>query len=500
MTQSSSHSSADTQVQFRTPPQTQQPPQTQRRNQTPRTPQRPPRSPRRSHHSVFHRLFGGYSELLHLPHTARFALGTVIGAMPAPMVGMTVTISVQNLYHSYTLAGALSATQAISMAILQPLFGQLIDRYGQKKCTLPIMSLWLFGAVGIVTGLLLHAPAAVLFLIMPFLACVPPWGAMCRARWAYVLRGDGRRTDRALALCGVLDECMWVVGNPLASILAVWSFVGAFAFTATCVIIGAIMFLGAVGTEPPSQQQQAAEAGLSLADYRRRVALEVARNNGTDSGKKRDTANPEATKAHVRSALLSPAILALAFTWFGLGAFEAAASISIIAMAKVQHMQNMTGFVFACFSLSSLIGVTVYGAHQWRSPLWKRFYFCLAMLVAGLGSFVFFADRLWQIQIIYLLVGVCQGPTWVNGNQTILRLVPRDQFTETMAFMGALNAVGSSAGSAIGGRLIDLFGYKGGFATVSILGIAMLLISLCGFKQIRQATSHAIVSEVEVSA
>lgn len=35
------------------------------------------------------RLFGGYAELLRIPHTARFSVGSVIACMPFPMVGMT---------------------------------------------------------------------------------------------------------------------------------------------------------------------------------------------------------------------------------------------------------------------------------------------------------------------------------------------------------------------------------------------------------------------------
>ena len=93
------------------------------------------------------------------------------------------------------------------------------------------------------------------------------------------------------------------------------------------------------------------------------------------------------------------------------GAFQSAASISIVAFATEAHMKQYTGFVFACFSLSSLIGALVYGAKNWKIPLWKRFYFCLAVVNLGIGSFMF-AKHLWVIMIIYLCIGVCQAPTW----------------------------------------------------------------------------------------
>ena len=43
---------------------------------------------------VAHKVFGGYAELLRMPHTARFSIGSVIACMPFPMVGMTITIAV----------------------------------------------------------------------------------------------------------------------------------------------------------------------------------------------------------------------------------------------------------------------------------------------------------------------------------------------------------------------------------------------------------------------
>lgn len=88
-------------------------------------------------------------------------------------------------------------------------------------------------------------------------------GAMSRARWTKILKGDQERTNRALSLCGVLDECMWVIGNPLASTLAVISGLLAFSFTGMCVVVGALMFLTELTTEPPSQTALARAEGIS---------------------------------------------------------------------------------------------------------------------------------------------------------------------------------------------------------------------------------------------
>ncbi|BDR54123.1 MFS transporter [Bombiscardovia apis] len=419
------------------------------------------------------RIVGGYAELLKMPGTARYAVGAVIASMPAPMVGMTITISVQHYYGSYSLAGALTATQAISMAIVGPVLGKLVDKFGQRRTAIPTIIVWMIAAISLITSITLRAPAWVLYCLAPFMAAIPPWGAMSRHRWTMLLKGDHIRTERALSLCGVFDEAMWVVGNPLASILAVYSGVLAFAFTGVCVAVGALMFLGAMGTEPPSQTELARKEGITRKEYRARQAAIQAKIQGEER----------------KSSFWSAGLIAVCVTWFGLGAFQSAASISIISFATEEGMKQWTGFVFACFSFSSLIGALLYGAKSWATPLWKRFYFCLLVVNLGIATFLF-AHNLWTIMLIYLVIGVCQSPTWINGNQLMLHLVPPIRFTEGMAWLNAMNSIGSSAGSAIAGVFIDRYGSRGGFGVVTTLALTSLVIAFVGFKQIRNSTEQ----------
>ncbi|NMM94973.1 MFS transporter [Bifidobacterium oedipodis] len=464
---------------------------------------------------VTHKVFGGYAELLRIPHTARYSIGSVIACMPFPMVGMTITISVQHYYGNYSLAGLLTAVQAIALALATPLLGKLTDKFGQRQVSIPTIIVWIIAAISLVTCITNRAPEWVLFCITPFMAAIPPWGAMSRARWTRILKGDHERTNRALSLCGVLDECMWVIGNPLASTLAVISGLLAFSFTGVCVVIGALMFLTELSTEPPSQTDLARADGITRKEYREReaaraealkaeTAAEETRRRLKREGVTDQTAIDHAVEQAVADArsgkkqsIWGPGLVAVCITWFSLGAFQSATSISIIAFATEQNMKQYTGFVFACFSISSLIGALVYGAKNWHIPLWKRFYFCLAVVNIGIGTFMF-AKHLWVIMLIYLLIGVCQAPTWINGNQLMLHLVPPSRLTEGMAWMGAMNSIGSSAGSAIAGQFIDRMGSHGGFMVVTVLALSSLVIAFLGFKQIKTSTEQPTLTEVAV--
>lgn len=127
---------------------------------------------------VNHRIFGGYAELLRIPHAARFTVGSVIACMPFPMVGMTMTIMTQQYYGNYSLAGALTAVQAIAGAVVGPLLGTLVDRFGQRQVSIPTIVIWMLAAVSFVTCVRAQVTPWILFCIVPFFAAVPPWGAM----------------------------------------------------------------------------------------------------------------------------------------------------------------------------------------------------------------------------------------------------------------------------------------------------------------------------------
>lgn len=103
-----------------------------------------------------------------------------------------------------------------------------------------------------------------------------------------------------------------------------------------------------------------------------------------------------------------------------------------------------------------------------------------------------------MVMIIYLLIGVCQSPTWINGNQIVLHLVPPARFTEAVGIMGAMNSIGGSIGNSISGYFIDQYGAHGGFVTVAILALIAMVIAFAGVKQIKDATLKPMLTNIDV--
>lgn len=198
-----------------------------------------------------------------------------------------------------------------------------------------------------------------------------------------------------------------------------------------------------------------------------------------------------------KASIWGPGLIAVCVTWFGLGAFQSATGISIIAFATESNMKQYTGFVFACFSISSLMGRLGVRREELVDCPVEALLLLPGRGDIGISTFLF-AKHLWVIMIIYLIIGVCQAPTWINGNQLMLHLVPPSRLTEGMAWMGAMNSIGSSAGSAIAGQFIDRMGSHGGFMVVTTLALVSLVIALIGFKQIKGSTEQPTLTEVSV--
>lgn len=399
------------------------------------------------------RFFSAYAELLGSPHAKRVNVGAILAMVPLAMIGMSITVGVQQAYGSYTLAGALNAVEALCYAAAAPVMGKLADRYGQRRVAAPMVVVWLVAAAAFVVAVEAKASPWVLFCIVPFLAVTPPWAAMNRSRWRHRLAGEPELVPTALALCAVLEECMWVVCNPLSTALSVISPSASLGLAAACIAAGAVLFLGEKETEPPCAVERE---------------------------------DAPAPAARGEKPAMGPGMVAVCAVFFGLGAFQSATGTGIVAFAREQGVANLAGAVIACFSLSSLVGGAFYGAIAWKSSLWKRFYLGLFGLCVGTSLFGL-APALWVIAGIYLVIGLVQSPTFVNGCELVSHLVPEERYTESLALVTAFNAVGSSMGSAVAGPFIDAWGHTGAFAAVAALAAATFAIALAGFRQIKSA-------------
>ncbi|MER0244938.1 MFS transporter [Streptomyces sp. HSW2009] len=111
------------------------------------------------------------------------------------MLTIGIVLLIQHTTGSYGIAGAVSATAGVSMAVFAPQSGKLADRFGQAAVLVPGVLTHTASISLLIALALTGAPLWTLFVAaVPAGASVPQVGPMVRARWAALL-GDGPPHD-----------------------------------------------------------------------------------------------------------------------------------------------------------------------------------------------------------------------------------------------------------------------------------------------------------------
>ncbi len=93
-----------------------------------------------------------------------FTTAGLLGRMPLSMMGIGVVTMISQLTGRYGLAGALSATMALSAAVFGPQISRLVDRHGQRRVLRPATLFALASAAGLLLAAHFDWPDWVLFL------------------------------------------------------------------------------------------------------------------------------------------------------------------------------------------------------------------------------------------------------------------------------------------------------------------------------------------------
>ncbi|MBF0698076.1 MFS transporter [Actinomyces bowdenii] len=413
-----------------------------------------------------------YTSLLRIPHAARSAVFGVVGQLPFPLLGMGLLIGIRDSYHSYTLAGVVSGVMALTSAITAPVVGRLVDAHGQRRVGLPVALLWIAAIALMSTALALHLPPWAIVACGVLLGTSVPFSSMLRARWTHVLRTQPGRLNSALSLTSTLEELMWVIGNPLATTLAVSvALLSPFAGAMAAIALAIWGFLLDSSIEPPA-------AGR--------------RGRGDAAGAGQRAGDGAAARPAAGASLLSPGFLGLMVILVAYGAFIAALNLSVVAMTKEIGRPGASGMIIACFSAASMVGALGYGARTWASSLMRRFYAGLTV-VALASAALPLSGGVWMTAGILMVAGLAHAPTVVNVNQLLIRMTPPQRLTEAMALLGSMFVVGMAVSNLVTGRVVDAWGAQAGFVTLSAFAVTGLVIGLAAMAPIRTAASQPVL-------
>ncbi|MFE7584312.1 MFS transporter [Streptomyces gardneri] len=389
-----------------------------------------------------------YRAIFTAPGTTAFSVAGFFGRMPLSMMGIGVVTMISQVTGRYGLAGALSATLAMSAAVLGPLVSRLVDRHGQRRVLRPVTLVSLAAAAGLLVCVQQQAPDWTLFVFTAVIGCVPSIGAMTRSRWASIYRGDERRLHTAYSWESIVDEVCFIFG-PIISIglSTTWFPEAGPLFAAVFLAIGVFWLTAQRATEPVPHPPVVGEKSVS--------------------------------------ALRSPGLQVLALAFVATGAIFGSVDVVTVAFAEEQGHKAAASLVLAVYALGSCLAGAVFGLLHLKGEPSRRWLLGVCAMAVSMIPLLL-AGNLPLLAVALFVAGLSIAPTMVTTMALVEAHVPRTKLTEGMTWTGTGLAIGVALGSSAAGWVVDASGAEAGYVVPVVSGALAVAVGLLGHRRLRR--------------
>ncbi|MFH8684309.1 MFS transporter [Streptomyces lydicus] len=387
-----------------------------------------------------------YRALFGRPGTRSFSAAGLLGRMPLSMMGIGIVTMVSQLTGRYGLAGALSATLALSAAVLGPQISRLVDRHGQRRVMRPATLVSLAAVAGLLLSAQQRWPDWILFVFAACVGCVPSVGSMVRARWAELYQGSPRELHTAYSWESIVDEMCFIVGPILSIGLSTAWFPEAGPLLAGGFLAAGVFWLTAQrGTEPV----------------------------------------PHPREHHTKgSALRSRGLQVLVVTFVATGAIFGAIDVVTVAFAEEEGHKAAASLVLAVYALGSCAAGAVFGLLHLKGHPSRRWVVGVCAMAVSMVPLQFVAS-LPLLAVALFVAGLSIAPTMVTTMALVEEHVPRAQLTEGMTWTSTGLAVGVALGSSAAGWVVDASGAARGYLVPVAAGVLAALVAFAGYRKLR---------------
>ena len=418
-----------------------------------------------------------YGRILRRPGALRFSAAGLLARFPMSMVGISTILAVQDLYGSYSAAGAVSAANIVATAVGAPLLARLVDAHGQARVMAPALVASSASLLALAAAAQHRAaPWSLIALSALAGALSGSMGSLVRSRWTALLKSpDDIHT--AFSLEAALDETAFMIGPVLATALCTTpalpvtsGWIAAMALQTG----GGLWFLSQRATEPAPHPRRRRTAGPG------RGAAERARG-------------PEAAAPTSRRPVLAHgAVVSIAVIFLTSGAMFGANDVTVVAFATELGQKPAAGAALAAWAAGSFLAALAYGSRSWGWPLWKQLAAGALALALGASTFTV-APNLAVLSALYVLTGLAIAPTITSGNNIVQVTVAPSQLTEGLAWVSTALNIGVSLGSLIAGRVLDASGSRGGYLLVVGFAWVGAAVTAGSLRILRRARTHSRV-------
>lgn len=381
-----------------------------------------------------------YRDFLRLPDVARMVFSAFASRMPIGMVALAMLMFLQEALGSFSQAGFAVGAYFVAMAIVAPITGRLVDRFGPRRL------LWILGPLQPLCMLLLFAAAKWALPFAAIVACAaaagifqPPITVLTRTLWRYRFADEPTR-KRAYSVDAVMIELNFTAGPALvAFLLAVSTPSAAFLLMTTVIVFSFIVFM----TSPMLKYWQ----------------------------------HHPAEDRHLLGPLTDARLILLFLTTFGLTFCFGLMEVGYPGYGTGTGSAAFGGVLLALNALGSATGGALYGGLHFKAPLERQY--TLAMAIMALPLFLHLAvlDYRPLFAMAAFLAGMCIAPALTALTMLVARMAPAKYATEAFTWSSTFIVSGLGMGMAVGGTLIEKFGMASPFVTGGVLVITMAAAS-----------------------
>ena len=377
-----------------------------------------------------------YKEIFSVPGTKGFSAAGFLARLPIAMAPIGIVAMLSQTHGEYWLAGAVSATFALTNALISPQISRFVDRYGQSAVLTPATILSVVAFLTLIAGTNQGWPVWTLFASAFLAAAMPSMPAMLRARWTEIFR-DRPEMNTAFAFESAADELVYIAGASLSVGLAVALFPEAGMLISTAFLaIGTLAFVLQRGTEPAV----------------------------------RHVAGSAPQKSAIRLRPVQIITLALIFV----GATFATAEVSAVAITKDLGQPNAASLVIGVYAIGSFVIGLVLGALNPKMALQKQLMIAVAVLALTALPLPF-AGTVPLLAFAVFISGVAISPTFITAFGLVERRVPETMLTEGVTWVTTGIGIGMALGAFVAGWAVDTFGAQNGFWVSVAAGIGAVV-------------------------
>ncbi|WP_313528654.1 MFS transporter [Shinella sp.] len=382
-----------------------------------------------------------YKEIFSVPGTKGFSAAGFLARLPIAMAPIGIVAMLSQTHGEYWLAGAVSATYALTNALIAPQISRAVDRYGQSAVLMPTTIVSVIAFLTLIAAANQGWPVWTLFASALLAAAMPSMPAMLRARWTELFR-DRPELNTAFAFESAADELVYIAGASLSVGLAVALFPEAGMLISTAFLaLGTLAFVLQRGTEPTV----------------------------------RHVAGSAPQKSAIRLRPIQIITLALVFV----GATFATAEVSAVAITKDLGQPNAASLVIGVYAIGSFVVGLVLGALNPKLSLPKQL--MIAVTILALTALPLpFAGTVPLLAIAVFVSGIAISPTFITAFGIVERRVPEAMLTEGVTWVTTGIGIGMALGAFVAGWAVDTFGPHNGFWVSVAAGLSAALTIALG--------------------